>query len=132
MTRYQPDLVNQLCFELDEPSLLGDLDQSVRFIQEIRALGFAVAIDNISNFSKLRTLLKSVSVEYLKINSYGLETTYRDLLLLQSEQKMPLKIIAVRVENKALLEKAEDLCVDYAQGYAIEVPQPLRVLNLVA
>ena len=38
---------------------------------------------------------------------------------------MGLKTIAEYVENEAVLEKVQDLGIDYAQGYAISHPQPL-------
>jgi Amt family ammonium transporter len=45
---------------------------------------------------------------------------------------MGKKTVAEFVENKAIVERLIELGVDYAQGYHIGKPQPLKDVKLVA
>ncbi|MFE4105683.1 hormogonium polysaccharide biosynthesis glycosyltransferase HpsE [Almyronema epifaneia] len=135
LLRYYPYLTHRICFEIPESVLLADINQSTQFIREIRGLGFAIAIDKVSHFSGLKKLLQHTPVDYLKVDVHQLEESYRDLILLQrypTNEGFCPKLIAIQVENAALVEKVQDLGIDYAQGYAIGVPHSLKILDLVA
>lgn len=40
---------------------------------------------------------------------------------------LDIKTVAEFVENDEILEKVKELGLDYAQGYAIDYPQPLQM-----
>jgi diguanylate cyclase (GGDEF)-like protein len=66
--RERPDVAHRLIIEITETAALRDLDESVRFVRAVRALGVRVALDDFgagyTNFQHL----KSLPVDIVKID----------------------------------------------------------------
>jgi Amt family ammonium transporter len=82
----------------------------------------------LSSFSYLKTL----PVDYLKIDGQFVENVVRDPIdrsmveaICQVARAMGLKTVAERVESAEALEALARLGVDYAQGFFIAEPQAL-------
>jgi len=124
-----PDL---LCFEITETAAIANLSKAVDFIDEIRSLGCQFALDDfgagLSSFSYLKTL----PVDYLKIDGAfvrDLDKDPMDYAIVQAINEIGhvagLHTIAEFVENDAALNSLKEIGVDLAQGYGIEHPQSL-------
>ncbi len=99
-------------------------------INSLRRKGFKIALDDFgvenSNFSRLIEL----NPDYLKIDGLFikdiLENDKSELIvetIVYLCKKRGIKIIAEYIHSKAVLEKIEDMGIDYAQGYYIGEPQ---------
>lgn len=128
-TNISPDL---LCFEITETAAIANLSSAVDFINEIRDIGCKFALDDfgagLSSFSYLKTL----PVDYLKIDGAfvrDIENDPMDYAIVQAINEIGhvagLQTIAEFVESEATLQSIKDIGVDLAQGYCIGRPQPL-------
>lgn len=119
----------RVTFEVLESDILEDKDLILEFIKEIRALGCKVAIDDFgSGFSNYDNVLL-LNPDFLKIdgslikeleNNSKLEAVVESITSLA--KRLEIKSVAEFVHNKKVLEKVQQLGVDYVQGYYIAEP----------
>lgn len=131
LTLYQipPQLI---CFEITETVAITNLSKALKFIQKFRQLGCRFALDDFGSGMSSFTYLKTLPVDYLKIDGYFVKDILDDPIDLvtiaainQIGHLMGLKTIAEFVENEDILAKLREIGVDYAQGYRIGKPIPL-------
>ncbi|MEM9213815.1 MAG: EAL domain-containing protein [Cyanobacteria bacterium P01_F01_bin.150] len=122
----------KVCFEITETVAIANLQKAATFIQEMKSLGCAFALDDFGSGMSSFSYLKHLPVDYLKIDGSLVKDAAIDKVsqtILQSINQighsMGLKTIAEYVENKAILEKVRELGIDYVQGFAIDHPQRL-------
>ncbi|MDJ0702958.1 MAG: EAL domain-containing protein [Leptolyngbyaceae cyanobacterium MO_188.B28] len=122
----------QLCFEITETVAISNLQKAADFIIELKKLGCCFALDDFGSGMSSLPYLKQLPVDYLKIDGNLVKEAPIDKVscaMLESINHighvMGLKTIAEYVENQSILEKAQELSIDYVQGYEIAYPQPL-------
>ena len=122
----------RFCFEITETVAIANLQKAADFIIELKKLGCLFALDDFGSGMSSMTYLRHLPVDYLKIDGNLVKETPTDKVssaMLESINHighvMGLKTIAEYVENQAILEKAQELGIDYVQGYKIGHPQPL-------
>ena len=130
-TRVAP---HKLCFEITETSAVSELAHALRFIDTLKALGCRFALDDFGTGLSSFSYLKSLPVDYLKIDGgfvKGLVADDIDQAMVEAVHHighiMGLKTIAEWVESQAILSKLKQIGVDYGQGYALGYPRPLDV-----
>ena len=126
------------CFEITESVAVSDLDRIVSFINSLKEIGCSFALDDFGKGVSSLTYLKSLPVDYLKIDG----SFIRELNVNPSSKVMVeainhiasgfgLKTVAEFVENETILDSVRDLNVDYAQGFHLGRPGALmNVINL--
>jgi diguanylate cyclase (GGDEF)-like protein len=123
---------DRLCLEITETSAVRDLERAQRFINEMRALGCRFALDDFGTGFCSFAYLRSLDVDYFKID--GSFVREMDTSPLAAEvvrsithiaHLLDKRTIAEHTESRALLESLRTLGVDFAQGYAIDRPEPL-------
>jgi diguanylate cyclase (GGDEF)-like protein/PAS domain S-box-containing protein len=130
-TRYAIDPA-RICFEITETAAIGNLDRALAFISRVRSMGSTVALDDfgagLSSFAYLRRL----EVDYLKIDALfvkNLHTDARDYAVVRSIMEVArvhgIKTIAEYVHKPVIAEILKEMGVDYAQGYALHIPEPI-------
>jgi diguanylate cyclase (GGDEF)-like protein/PAS domain S-box-containing protein len=124
----------KLCFEVTETSAVSELAHALRFIDTLKGLGCHFALDDFGTGLSSFGYLKSLPVDYLKIDGgfvRGLAADDIDQAMVEAVNRighiMGLKTIAEWVENDAILLKLRQMGVDYGQGYALGHPRPLTV-----
>lgn len=124
----------RICFEISEAAIMANIDQARRFISVLHGMGCQVAMDDfgsgVGSFVKLKTL----SVDYVKIDSTYTRGLVEDQVnqemvsaLVRLAKQLDFGVIAEQVEDGNTLDLLRSLGVDFVQGYAIERPQPLGV-----
>lgn len=130
--RGSPVDAGSLCFEITETSAMRDPARAQRAIDALRATGCRFALDDFGTGFCSFGQLRSLDVDFIKIDG----SFVRDM------QSSPLAAEVVRattriahlLHKRAIAEHTESeqvrtllagLGVDYAQGYAIDRPQPL-------
>jgi diguanylate cyclase (GGDEF)-like protein/PAS domain S-box-containing protein len=118
------------CFEITETAAISNLVNASVFIETLRKRGCHFALDDFGSGLSSFNYLKSLPVDYLKIDNAFVRLIGQDpidLAMVKSINEMGhalgKKTIAEGVENQAALEWLRDIGVDYAQGYHISPPQ---------
>jgi diguanylate cyclase (GGDEF)-like protein/PAS domain S-box-containing protein len=126
----------KICFEITETAAIANLTDATEFIRSLRDHGCRFALDDFGSGLSSFAYLKSLPVDYLKIDgffvrdiasdpiSYAMVKSIHDIGKL-----MGMQTIAEFVENDAIMEKLKEIGVDYAQGYGISRPRPIEQMH---
>ncbi len=121
-----------LCFEITEQVAVDDLSLVTNFIATLKSLGSSFSLDDFGTGVSSYGYLKSLDVDYLKIDGSFVKNIATDDVsnaMVQSINQvghtMNLKIIAEYVENDEIIGLLRDIGVDYGQGYGIDRPGSL-------
>ncbi|HET9474488.1 MAG TPA: EAL domain-containing protein [Steroidobacteraceae bacterium] len=125
-------LPGQVCFEIAEAAVVGNLEHARRFIGVLHGMGCKFAIDDfgsgVGSFSSLKTL----ELDYLKLDGSFMRNLARDSVsqtmvtaMIKLARTLNFKIIAEQVEDNAALDAARRMGVDYIQGFVIARPARL-------
>ena len=130
-----PIPASKLCFEITETSAITNMIDATKFIQQMRALGIRIALDDFGAGASSFGYLRALPVDYLKIDGQFVKDLVDDPLdqaAVRCFQNVAavigVKTVAEFVESDAILAILRDIGVDYAQGYLIHRPEPLRRL----
>jgi EAL domain-containing protein (putative c-di-GMP-specific phosphodiesterase class I) len=121
----------QMCFEVAETSVIGNLEQARRFIDVLHGMGCRFALDDfgtdLGGFANLKQLM-----DYLKIDGSFMRDLGRDSVnqamvsaVVGMARSLNFRLVAEQIEDIASLEAARAMGIDYVQGHAIGRPRPL-------
>ncbi|HUS25655.1 MAG TPA: EAL domain-containing protein [Candidatus Binatia bacterium] len=120
-----------ICFEITETAAIANLSRALTFIHEMRGLGCSIALDDFGSGMSSFNYLKSLAVDYLKIDgSFIRDMPHNPLDCAMAEaiarigRVKGIRTIAESVETEAALAKLRELDVDFVQGHLLHVPQP--------
>ncbi|KJV34755.1 hypothetical protein VI08_09180 [Luteibacter yeojuensis] len=116
---------------------MTNLAAASQFLSELKARGIRIALDDVGAGVASFGYLKSLAVDYLKIDGQlvvGLSTKPIDMVSVKSFCKvvgvLGLQTVAEYAEDEAALRLLDSLNVDMVQGYHLRMPEPLaRVLS---
>jgi len=124
---------HSLCFEITETAAIRELNTVSSFMRELRALGCAFALDDFGSGLSSYGYLKSLSLDYLKIDGSfvrNIDSDHTSAAIVKSfitlSHEMGLKTVAEFVENMEIANVLRDMNVDYMQGYAFGRPQNVQ------
>ncbi|KAG1707777.1 Cyclic di-GMP phosphodiesterase PdeB [Nymphon striatum] len=122
-----------LCFEITEQVAVDDLSLVTNFISTLKGLGSHFSLDDFGTGVSSYGYLKSLDVDYLKIDGSFVKNIASDEVsnaMVQSINQvghtMNLKIIAEYTENDEIIQMLREMGVDYGQGYGIDRPGPMK------
>lgn len=132
-----PSLPEKICFEITETAAIGNLNNAMGFIQTLKAIGCRFSLDDFGSGLSSFGYLKSLPVDYLKIDGSFVKNIVSDAIDLAMVRSindighlMNKQTIAEYVENDAIRDQLKQLNVNYAQGYGIAKPIPMA--NLIS
>ncbi len=121
----------KLCFEITETAAIANMKKVVHFITSLKDKGCRFALDDFGSGLSSFAYLKSLPVDYLKIDGYFVKDIATDPLdrvfvesINQIGHAMGLKTIAEFVENDDIVAVLREIGVDYVQGYGVARPEP--------
>lgn len=124
-----------LCFELNEESALERLPDASRFVVELRRAGCRFAIGGFGAGKVSFDSLKNLPVNFLKIDGGIIRDVLTNPVNLAKAKAISrvakaigVHTIAEFVESAGILAKLQELGIDYAQGFGIGRPHPLKDL----
>ncbi|MBD3618927.1 MAG: EAL domain-containing protein [Chromatiales bacterium] len=128
---------HKLCFEVTETTAIANLTNARRLFTTLAQRGCRFALDDFGTGMSSYSYLKTLPVDYLKIDGSFVKdvvTDPIDLAMVKSINDighvMGKRTIAEFVESGEILEKLKELRVDYAQGYFIARERPVGELVL--
>jgi diguanylate cyclase (GGDEF)-like protein/PAS domain S-box-containing protein len=121
-----------LCFEITETAAIANLGNVVHFMRELKNRGCQFALDDFGSGLSSFMYLKTLPVDYLKIEGQFIENVARDPVdrsmvkaISQVGRAMGIQTIAERVESEEVLAALGDLGIGFAQGYHIAMPRSI-------
>lgn len=130
-----PQVQRKLCFEITETVAITRLADAATFIDQVRALGVRVALDDFGAGASSFGYLKSLPVDLLKIDGQFVRNMVADPLdgaavrcFCEVAAVMGLQTVAECVENAEVLAALRGVGVHLAQGYHLHRPEPLAHL----
>jgi len=124
-----------ICFEITESSVVANLDHARRFIEVLHVMGCEFALDDfgsgLSSFSNLKTL----PVDYLKIDGSFIRNLSADLVnqalvaaMIELSRSLNFRVVAEQVEDQSSLDTVTGMGIDFVQGFLIGRPQRLSII----
>ncbi len=127
--------VRRLCLEITETAVITHIDDARRFIGDMREHGIRIALDDFGSGASSFGYLKSLPVNFLKIDGQFIRDLNSDPLDLAAVRcftevagVVGIRTVAEFVEDPAVLETLTRLGVDYAQGFLLHEPEPIELL----
>ena len=127
---------SKICFEITETAAIANLEHASRFIGTLKALGSRFALDDFGSGLSSFAYLKTLPVDFLKIDGMFIRDIHEDpihLAMVQSINEvghlMGMETVAEFVECDAIVQVLREVGVDYAQGYGICPPRPLEIFD---
>jgi diguanylate cyclase (GGDEF)-like protein/PAS domain S-box-containing protein len=124
----------QVCFEIAENAVVGNLEQARRFVGVLHGMGCRFALDDFGSGLGSFANLKNLAIDYLKIDGSFFKNLARDSVnqamvtaMIRLARSLNFKVIAEQVEDASALDAARRMGVDYLQGYAIGRPEKLAM-----
>ena len=124
---------SRICLEITETAAIDNFEEAIKFISEIRDEGFKFALDDFGAGMSSFSYLKKIPVDYLKIDGsfvLNLLTDPIDRSIVEAcngiSHAAGLVTIAEFVENQETADALKEIGVDFAQGFGIERPGPLK------
>ena len=119
--------------EITEQAAVTNLARANDMVQRLNAMGCRLALDDFGTGTNSLTNLKSLDVARVKIDG----SFVRDILTSQRSRAtvravvelargFGIDTVAEFVETKEVAKAVRELGVDYAQGYAFSIPEPLQ------
>ena len=123
-----------ICFEITETAAISDIASARSFIKEFKAIGCQFSLDDFGSGMSSFGYLRNLPVDYLKIDGSFIRNICHDSIDLAMVESinhighiMGKHTIAEFVEDDATIALLRKIGVDYAQGFGIGKPLPLRV-----
>ena len=110
---------------------IANLSKAASLIWKLKELGCQFALDDFGSGMSSFAYLKNLPVDYIKIDGNfikNLADNPIDIAMVEAITKiahvMGIKTVAEYVESQRVIDKLQELGVDYAQGYYLGKPQP--------
>jgi diguanylate cyclase (GGDEF)-like protein/PAS domain S-box-containing protein len=122
-----------LCFEITETAAIANLSTAREFIHDLRKLGCAFALDDFGSGMSSFSYLKSLQVDYLKIDGAFVKDIAEDPVdraivnaINIVGHTLGIKTIAEYAESHEIIKWLTQIGVDFAQGYGFAAPMPVE------
>jgi diguanylate cyclase (GGDEF)-like protein len=128
-------VASRLCIEITESVALHDLDNTRRFIDQVRAFGVKVALDDFGAGYTSFSYLKELPADVLKIDGnfiVNINAHPANVAIVEAivslAVNLGMKTIAEWAEDTATVQTLAEIGVDYVQGWAVARSQPPEAL----
>jgi diguanylate cyclase (GGDEF)-like protein/PAS domain S-box-containing protein len=130
-----PAICARLCVEITETAAVTNMADASLFIDRVRGLGVRVALDDFGAGASSWGYLKSLRVDYLKIDGQFIRDIVDDPLdevavrsFVDVARVLGARTVAEFVDRPEVLARVREMGVDHAQGYLLHRPEPLEAV----
>lgn len=127
-----PALCRKLCLEITETVAVTNLADASVFIEQARALGVRVALDDFGAGASSFGYLKHLKVDLLKIDGSFIRDLLADPLddaavrcFTEVARVLGVQTVAEFVDQPELLARVREIGIDHAQGFLLHRPEAL-------
>ena len=127
---------SQLCLEITEAALMGDVVSAWAELRKVKALGVHLAIDDFGTGYSSVSYVRNFALDALKIDQSfvrALSSCVEDAAIVKAvihmAHALSLDTVAEGVETPEQLAQLKELGCDLAQGYLFSRPQPPDVIE---
>lgn len=127
----------QIVFELTEVEALGNHPDLPRLIEQIRAWGFGLALDDLGSNVALDHYCTEFRPDIIKLDRRLVQGCSRYILkqimmksLLQFAHELDITVLAEGLETQEDIEFCQAIGIDLGQGYGLGVPETMPWQNL--
>lgn len=124
---------NRVGFEMTETAAIGNLSRAAELMSQLRELGCPLSLDDFGSGMSSFGYLRSLPVGYLKIDGEFVKDMATDNIdyavveaIFHIGKVMGIKTVAESVENAETVGALMQIGVDFAQGYHLARPMPMR------
>ncbi len=126
---------DKITFEITETSLVKHIEKARALIEGIKQKGCKFSLDDFGTGYSSYSYLKDFPVDHVKIDGIFIKDILADSSsyamvksITEISHHMGKKVVAEYVENEAILVALRELEVDFAQGYYLGQPTPIKNL----
>jgi diguanylate cyclase (GGDEF)-like protein/PAS domain S-box-containing protein len=130
-----PEICHRLCLEITETAAVTNLADAAHFIEQVRAIGVRVALDDFGAGASSFGYLKNMPVDFLKIDGQFIRKLGIDALdeaavrcFADVAKVVGMKTVAEFVDHPTILGHLKRIGIDFAQGFFIHRPAPIDEL----
>ncbi len=123
---------HKICFEITETAAVTDINNAQQFILRLKEQGCLFALDDFGSGLSSFQYLKDLPVDFVKIDGAFVKNMDKDQIDMATVRSINdiaktsgKQTVAEFVENEDIVNKLEEIGVDYAQGYHFSAPLPL-------
>jgi diguanylate cyclase (GGDEF)-like protein/PAS domain S-box-containing protein len=124
-----------ICFEVTESSVVANLDHAQRFIAVLHGMGCEFALDNFGSGLSSFSTLKTLPMDYLKIDGSFIKNLAGDTVnqamvaaMIDLSRSLNFRVVAEQVEDQWALDTVTGMGIDFVQGFIVGRPQPLSMI----
>ena len=135
LTEAGPNVCARLCLEITETAAVTHMADAAVFIDQVRAVGVRVALDDFGAGASSFGYLKTLAVDFLKIDGQFVRDMIDDPLdeaavrcFADVAKVVGVQTVAEFVDKPAVLERLRGMGIDFAQGYLLHRPAPIDEL----
>uniref|UniRef100_UPI00289F2D79 EAL domain-containing protein n=1 Tax=Massilia timonae TaxID=47229 RepID=UPI00289F2D79 len=125
----------RICLEITETAAVTNMADAAIFIEQVRALGARVALDDFGAGASSFGYLKTLKVDLLKIDGSFIRDVIDDPLdaaavrcFVDVARVVGVKTVAEFVDRPEVLARVREIGIDYAQGFLLHKPEPIENL----
>jgi EAL domain-containing protein (putative c-di-GMP-specific phosphodiesterase class I) len=125
----------RICLEITETAAVTNMTDAAIFIEQARALGVRIALDDFGAGASSFGYLKHLKVDLLKIDGSFIRDVIEDPLddaavrcFVDVARVAGLKTVAEFVDRPEVLARVREIGVGYAQGFLLHRPEPIENL----
>ena len=126
---------SDICFEVTESSVVANLDHAQRFIGVLHGMGCEFALDNFGSGLSSFSTLKTLPMDYLKIDGSFIKNLAGDTVnqamvaaMIELSRSLKFRVVAEQVEDQWALDTVTGMGIDFVQGFIVGRPQPLSMV----
>ncbi|MEP7296068.1 MAG: EAL domain-containing protein [Burkholderiales bacterium] len=130
-----PAVCQCVCLEITETAAITNMTDAAIFIEEVRALGVRIALDDFGAGASSFGYLKSLKVDLLKIDGQFVRDVIDDPLddaavrcFVDVARVVGVKTVAEFVDKPEVLARMKEVGVDYVQGFLLHRPEPIELV----
>lgn len=124
-----------ICFEITETAAIANMSRAIEFIAQIKQMGCSFSLDDFGSGLSSFSYLKNMPVDNLKIDGAFIRDIVADPInkafveaIHNIGKMMGIKTTAEYVATEEIFNCVKAIGVDYAQGYHIAKPAPVKGL----
>ena len=132
LTEAGADICGRICLEITETSAVTNMADAGVFIDQVRALGVRIALDDFGAGASSFGYLKNLSVDLIKIDGQFIRDLLEDPLddaavrcFVDVARVVGVKTVAEFVDRAEILARVREIGIDFAQGFLLHKPEPL-------